>query len=135
VKKNELYHNSKTRIQRSPIHGWGIFATEDIVNGEVLEEVPFLIVPMAPMEASSLFLDYRFNYPAGQAGWKHQAIPFGFACIYNHSNTNNAEWYTDEENEIFIFKTIKDIKSGEEILTYYGSDNYWNDGRQHTKII
>ena len=56
------------------------------------------------------------------------------ACIYNHSENFNAWWYTDEENDIFIFETIKDIEPNTEITVYYGSASYWMDGRTHTKI-
>lgn len=120
-------------MRRSPIHGWGVFAKEDLFSGEILEESPFIIVPMSPGETSSLFLDYRFNYPRNN--WIYQTIPFGFSCIYNHSNDPNATWETDEENKLFIFSTIKDIKKDDEICTYYGDSNYWNDGRTHTKVV
>lgn len=130
--KTTLYFNNKIEMRRSPIHGWGVFAKEDIASGEILEEVPFLIVPMTKGEVSSMFIDYRFNFPSGD--WKYQALPLGFACIYNHSNTPNAGWYTDEENEIFVFTTSKDIKKDEEICTYYGDGTYWNDGRARIEV-
>lgn len=121
-------------MRRSPIHRWGVFAREFIKAGEILEEAPFIDVPMSPNEGSSLFLDYRFNYPCGVGQWKKQVLPFGMTCIYNHSDNYNAVWYTDEENEIFIFKTIKDIEPDTEIFTYYGGQSYWNDGRTYTQV-
>ena len=132
--KDVLFHSQKIEMRRSPIHGWGIFAKEFIKKDEILEEVPFLVIPMSPTESSSIFLDYRFNFPAGSHPWKKQVIPFGFACLYNHSDTMNAWWFSDEENEIFIFQAIRDIEPDTEITTYYGSESYWNDGRTHTKI-
>jgi len=92
-----------------------------------------VILPISKGEVTSLLVDYRFNFPRQNS--KYQVIPFGFSCIYNHSDNPNASWETDEENQIFIFNAIKDIKKDEEIFTYYGSTNYWNDGRTHTKII
>lgn len=131
--KNILYHNSKIEIRKSPIHGWGVFATDNINQGEILEEVPFLTIPMDPNESSSLFIDYRFNFPQGSPS-KEQVIPFGSACIYNHSDTNNAVWYTDNDERIFIFVAILNIKKDAEIFTSYGGENYWNDGRNHIKV-
>lgn len=131
--KDRLIFSLKIEIRKSTIHGWGIFAKEDIKSGEILEESPFLIVPMSPGESSSIFIDYRFNYP--RTNWKYQAIPFGFSCLYNHSNDPNAGWETDEENELFVFYTKKDIKKDEEILVYYGDNSYWLDGRTHTKVV
>ena len=120
-------------VRKSPVHGWGVFAKEDINSGEVLEEIYFLIIPTASNEASSIFIDYRFNYPRTEP--KHQVIPFGFACIYNHSNSPNARWDTDEENQLFVFTATKDIKKDEEIFTYYGGDSYWSDGRGYIKVV
>ena len=59
----------------------------------------------------------------------------GFACYYNHSNTPNAWWFTDVDNEIFVFLTNRHIRKDEEIFTYYGDGNYWNDGRVNTKVL
>lgn len=131
--KDRLIFSPKIEIRKSTIHGWGIFAKEDIKSGEILEESPFLIVPMSPGESSSIFIDYRFNYP--RTNWKYQTIPFGFSCLYNHSNNPNARWETDEENELFVFYTKKDIKKDEEILVYYGDNIYWQDGRTHIKVV
>jgi len=131
--KDKLIFNNKIEVRRSPIHGWGVFAKEDIKAGEILEETYFLIIPMSANESSSIFIDYRFNFPRTRP--LYQVIPFGFACIYNHSDKANAGWETDENNDLFVFFAIKDIKKDEEICTYYGNENYWRDGRSHTKII
>ena len=133
MKKDKLIFSNKIEIRKSPIHGWGVFAKENISSGEILEESYFLIIPMNYNESSSIFIDYRFNYPRSNS--KYQVIPFGFCCVYNHSDSPNAMWETDEDNEIFTFFSIKDIKKDEEILTYYGGSNYWQDGRTNTKII
>jgi hypothetical protein len=130
--KDKLIFNSKIELRKSPIHGWGVFAKEDINANEILEEVPFLIIPMAKGDVNSWFIDYRFNFPTGD--WKWQVIPVGFACYYNHLNNANAGWYTDEENEIFVFTTILFIKKDEEICTYYGDVNYWTDGRARIEV-
>lgn len=134
MKKDVLYINPKIEMRRSPIHRWGVFAREFISSGEVLEEVPFISIPMSNTEGSSLFIDYRFNYPSGVSPWEKQVIPFGMACIYNHSDTPNAKWFTDQENELFVFQTIKNIDPDTEICTYYGGQSYWNDGRTHTQV-
>lgn len=133
MSKDKLIFNNKIEVRKSSIHGWGVFAKEDIKSGEILEESPFLIIPMSPGESSSIFIDYRFNFPRN--GWKYQVIPFGFSCLYNHSSEPNAGWETDVDNKLFIFFTRKDIKKDEEIYVYYGDSNYWQDGRTHTKVV
>lgn len=125
--KDSLFFNSKIQLRKSTIHGWGVFAKDVIFENEILEEVPFLILPINKGDLSPLFIDYRFNFPT--ADWKYQVLPMGFACYYNHSEMPNAFWYTDDQNEIFVFKSNKRIEKDEEILVYYGNINYWNDGR------
>lgn len=128
---DQLFFNNKIQIRKSAVHGWGVFAKEKIYADETLEESPFIILPIEKGELSSLLIDYRFNYPCGD--WKHQVIPGGFTCYYNHSNNPNATWYTNDN--IFVFKAIKDIEKDQEIFTYYGDVNYWADGRSKIKII
>lgn len=43
--KNELITSRKIQVKKSPVEGYGVFATEDIKAGEVLEEVPFILMP------------------------------------------------------------------------------------------
>jgi SET domain-containing protein len=131
--KDKLIFNDKIEIRKSKLHGWGVFAKSDIKSGEILEEDSFLIIPMSQNESSSIFIDYRFNFPRTNS--KCQVIPFGFSCLYNHSEKPNAAWETNDENNLFIFSAIRDIKKDEEICIYYGDINYWNEGRSHTKII
>lgn len=131
--KDRLFFNSKIELRKSSIHGWGVFAKDDINANEILEESPFLILPINKGESSSLFIDYRFNFPSGD--WKYQVLPMGFSCYYNHSENPNAGWYTDNENEIFVFTATRLIKKDEEICTYYGDINYWSDGRANIKIV
>jgi hypothetical protein len=62
--------------------------------------------PNAPKNSDGKPLDY-------------QVLPLGFGPIYNSSNTdNNAGWKVKEKT--FIFHTMRDIKAGEEIQTFYG---------------
>lgn len=130
--KDKLFFNSKIELRKSNIHGWGVFAKDKIYLNEILEEIPFLVLPINKGDMSSLFIDYRFNFPSGD--WRYQVLPMGFACYYNHSNSPNAGWHTDDENEIFVFTTNRDIEKDEEICTYYGDDNYWSDGRTNTQV-
>ena len=41
-----MIHNPKVYADKSPIHGWGVFAKEDIIEGEVFEECPILTLPI-----------------------------------------------------------------------------------------
>ena len=129
-----MIHNPKIYVDKSPIHGWGVFAKDFIRSGEVFEICPVLDLPINKGESSPLLIDYRFNWPQGE-NWDTQVISFGFGSLYNHSNDANAYWRSNLKNKTFEFVSIKDIHPGEEIFIWYGDINYWNDGRNHTDII
>lgn len=124
---------TKIYVDNSPVHGLGVFAKEKIYKGEVIEECPILKLPIERGEYSSLLIDYRFNFPS-TAAWTEQVIPFGYGALYNHSNTSNAYWCSVDDKRTFLFIANRDIEAGEEIFTYYGGSEYWNDGRVHTQV-
>jgi SET domain-containing protein len=132
----KIYPPKKVYIARSKVHGWGVFASELINDGEIIEETPLLDLQMKKGEASPTLVDYRFNWPQGSGGdWQKQVIAWGYGCIYNHSNEPNATWVSNLENETFQFIATKEIKENEEIFTYYGGVDYWNDGRANTNVV
>lgn len=124
---------SKIYISKSQIHGYGVFAKETIFEGELIEECPIFDLDIPHGHSSSLFIDYRFNWPQG-VEWQKQVIAWGYGSLYNHSNDPNAYWRSNIEKETFEFCCSKQINVDEEILVYYGGDTYWADGRTHTEI-
>ena len=129
-----IFSPSKIYVDKSPVHGWGVFAKETINEGEIFEEVPVLELPINKGEVTSLLIDYRFNWPQG-VEWDKQVVGLGFASLYNHSNDANAYWVSDLEKNTFKFISNKKISSGDEIFIWYGDVNYWNDGRNHTAVV
>ena len=125
---------TKIEIKESPGKGWGVFATEDIEEGEIIEECLLLTLPIQKGEVSSLFLDYRFNYPQ-QGEWTEQVLGMGYASYYNHSNNANAYWRDHPTLKAFQFISNRKIFKYEEIFVYYGDDNYWSDGRTYVNIL
>lgn len=125
----------KIFVDRSPIHGLGVFSLEDIEEGEIFEECLFLVLPIEKGETSSLLVDYRFNWPQGTSDWQKQVVGLGFSSFYNHSSNPNAAWRSNMDKDTFEFFAVKNIKKGEEIFVWYGGVEYWNDGRSNTKVI
>ena len=125
---------TKIYVDKSPIHGWGVFASKDIKEGEVIEEVPILTLPINKGEVSGILLDYRFNWPQG-VEWEEQVVGLGFASLYNHSDSANAYWVSDTDKRTFKFISNRNISVGEEIFVWYGDVSYWNDGRTHVNVI
>ena len=126
---------TKIYVESSPIHGLGVFASEDISEEEILEVCTVIDMGMRFGDTSHILIDYRFNWPQGGSPWDKQVVSTGFALLYNHSNTPNAAWRSNLENNTFEFYSIKNIKDGEEVFVWYGDVSYWNDGRAHTNVV
>ena len=130
-----IYPSKKIYLGKSPIHGRGVFASEKILEGEIFEECPYLDLEIPKGVPSNLLINHRFNWPQGKSDWEKQVVSLGYSSFYNHSNTPNAGWRSNIEKDIFEFFALKDILPGEEILTYYGGEEYWSDGRTETKVV
>ena len=114
-----IFISEKIEVKDSPIEGRGVFAKEDIEANEVIEKCHFTILEQSFPQIDNKLKEYVFSWPKTVWGGK-SVVVWGFGSIYNHSKNNNADWVTDEENNLFKFFTIKDIKKGEEICTNYG---------------
>ena len=125
---------TKIEIKTSPGKGLGCFAIEDIYEGEIIEECHVLEIPGDSIQHDlTLFKEYRFNYPAEEK-WNTQVIPFGYGCIYNHSDNPNIFWRQHPRYKAFQFVAKRDIKKGEELCSFYGGDDYW-DQRPYIKKV
>lgn len=129
----EIRKSNKIQVKSSELHGLGVFATKDIDKDEVIEECPILFLPTKNGEMNYVLIDYTFQWPKTDE-WTNHVISLGYGSLYNHSNTPNADWFSDEEKMVFKFVSLKPIKKGEEITIYYGGEGYWNDGRTHVDV-
>ena len=63
-----LILNKKIEVRKSPIHGYGVFATEDILPREILEECHFILFPLiAKTTPDAPLTNYGF-------AWPHQTV-------------------------------------------------------------
>ena len=109
----------KIKVKKSELHGIGVFATKNIMEGEIIEECPILLIPIK--EEKLLDQTHLYNY---YYEWdkNYNVILLGFGSIYNHSYNANSEFNEDYKNETMILTAIKDIKEGEEITVNYNGD-------------
>jgi SET domain-containing protein len=113
-----VFISSKIEVRKSPIHGMGVFAKENIKSGEIIENCHFTILEKNFFEIDKKLQEYVFAYP--KINPTKTVVVWGYGSIYNHSKNNNADWISDEEKNVFTFFTIRDINEGEEICTNYG---------------
>lgn len=105
------------QVRKSSIHGYGVFAQEDIPSGAIIEECHHLYLESSGDE-ESVFIDYQFTL------FKGGSLLLGYGSIYNHSSQPNATYSFDPIHSLFRFTALRRIKRGEEICTSYG-DGYF----------
>ena len=105
-------------IASSSNRGRGVFTTEKIEKGTIIEIAPVIVLnpeERAHVEKTLLY-DYIFEW-----GTDHQsaAVALGYVSIYNHVADPNCAYQMDFEEQTITIITIKDILIGEELLINY----------------
>tara|TARA_B100000900_G_C20328894_1_gene613360 strand:+ start:123 stop:509 length:387 start_codon:yes stop_codon:yes gene_type:complete len=109
-------------VSRSPVHGQGVFAKRAIVEGEIIERCPYIVIDDDDLAEANRLQDYLFTSPDEPGDY---LCVLGYGMMYNHSDEPNAEWEIDEDDIQFVrFTALKPIADGEEIFQNYG-DDYW----------
>lgn len=128
---------NKITLGYSNIHFRGVFATEDIEEGELIERCP--TVTMA----------WRTNYQKDPTVWAymytnscpceeckrhgaHFIMVMGWGQIYNHQDNNNASIKINMKDNVADVVANRKIRKGEEIFVTYG-ERYFK-GREKITI-
>lgn len=104
-------------IRNSPGKGRGVFATEDIAKGAVIEKAPVVVIPKRDVDrALSTFLQYyAFQTDDGRGC----VVGLGWVAIINDGGRRaNCEFFVTR-NALTI-KATRRIRAGEEVLADYG---------------
>jgi SET domain-containing protein len=104
--------------------GRGVFTTEDIEKGTVVEVAP--VIAMTREERTlldqTLLHDYIFEWGQDPKGC---CMALGYVPIYNHSYRSNCEYEMDYEEALISVKAVRFIAAGEELFINYNGD--WNN--------
>lgn len=113
-----IISNGKIFVADSEERGRGIFAAANILEGEIIETCPMLVVKPADIA----FIDktdlYNYYFLWGD-DHDHAAIALGFGSLYNHSTTPNAYYAMDFEEKSMLIIALKPIAPMEEIFFNY----------------
>lgn len=145
-----LQNCGKLEVRESPIEGFGVFATDKINAGEVLEEVPFILFPRYVSLTRDLFEllkntkwisdkeiymenlrgNLKFKEPEKYYFKWHPPVSLDGDSMWTVLplgfgpiyNTSNTNNNADWKIQpnTFIFRAEKDIDMDEEICTFYG---------------
>lgn len=135
---NKLYRNKYIYVADSPLHGRGVFTSEDILPEEIIEQAPVI----QPFEKSrNILLDpayknqYFFAWPGLCTDWKksvdetgylsveqitYPVCVLGYGMLYNHSTNPNVVYEVFCDANIIEFRAKIKIKAGQELTICYG---------------
>ena len=113
---------AKLRVKKSPLHGYGVFAEEEIKPDQIIEECYILKSENGDPNLWDYYFDIDNKY----------GLLLGYGCIYNHSDQPNAIRTYDEKNQLYVFTADRLIRKGEEILISYG-ENWFSSRQRQTK--
>lgn len=112
-----LYITNTTKMGR------GVFTSNDISKGSVIEIAPVLV--MSAQERvlldQTLLHDYIFEWGDGT---NQCCMALGWVSVYNHAYNSNCEYDMDYDDKTITIKTIRKIKAGEELFINYSGS--WN---------
>ena len=120
---SDWFISHKLRVDTSsiPNAGLGVFATEDIIQGEVIERSPVILLAMDAIstmqdltEGYSVLGDVIFRWNT-----KTAAIALGWGGLYNHDIKNNVNWTSYSEKSCMEYYAKKFIEKGEELFIQY----------------
>jgi len=120
--KNKLYLKT---IKRK---GRGVFCTVDLLEGEVIEICPVIVVPADEFTAlnTTALMDYSFYFDKEA---NTLSLTMGFGSMYNHKQFPNADYVLDREKKQMVFTAREHIKAHTEICINYGGEY----GRDYSK--
>jgi len=116
--------NNKIYVNKSGIHGWGVFAKKEIKKGELIERSPVIIEEQYHLGYNSwgnkIYYQFSWEVPRENDNCLY-ATALGYGSIYNHSDRPNANWafYTSDV-KLILFYATRNIRKDEEIFIWYG---------------
>ena len=108
-------------IKKSQNKGLGIFATETIKEGTLIETSPVIL--LSPEDTKKIDDTHLYNYYfSWEDDQKSSAIALGYVSLYNHQVNSNCIYETYFEEKVIRIITRKEILKGEELTINYNHD-------------
>ncbi len=114
-----LIHSDGIEVKLVKGKGRGVFARRAFLEGEIIERVPVVTLPVADIKNAEGWVGlagYCYHWGDGKA-----ALALGYGSLYNHSYQPNAR-YDDVGRLTKVFSALRDINAGEEITVNYNGE-------------
>jgi uncharacterized protein len=108
-------------VQRiSKLKERGVVALKDFKTGEIIESAPVINITAKERKhlEKTILAYYMYPWRSTRSG----AVALGYGSIYNHSFMPNADWKQNFKTNAMVYRAIKPIKKGEEILINYNGE-------------
>lgn len=104
--------------------GRGVYTTEDLEKDTVIEVAPVIVMSASDRQLldQTLLHDYIFEW--GPCN-RECCMALGYVPVYNHSYQSNCEYDMNFDDQTITIKTVRFIRSGEELFINYNGT--WND--------
>ena len=111
-------------IAPTDLMGRGVFTNEPIKANTLVEISPVIVMGSTERELldQTLLHDYIFEWGDNN---EKCCMALGYIAVYNHSYRSNCEYEMDYENNMILIRTVREIKTGEELFINYNGS--WND--------
>lgn len=105
------------KMRHSKKYGRGIYATQDIRSGKTIFSDQLLVIPKKDVSKvkDSILECYWFDFDK-----INYAIALGLGSLFNHHDEENVVAIINEKSKIIEFKTLRNIKKGEQLFLNYG---------------
>jgi SET domain-containing protein len=104
--------NFGLEVKQSPIHRWGVFATQSIKKNQTILQCICIVIPKGEYCPTPL-LPYTFT------ALGDLFISMGIASLINSSKTPNVTFDYNQKEKILNIISLRDINSLEEITLDY----------------
>jgi SET domain-containing protein len=108
------FHCNKVRVLPAGAKGRGVFAKGDLVEGEVIEFAPVIVLDR---DEGRILLKTALGSHAFDLGRNRVGVALGYGSLYNHSKTHNAEFESSPDGIRII--ALRHIRADEEITLNY----------------
>ena len=117
---SDVVSSKRTHIALADGKGRGVFASEFILEGQVIERVPVLVIRgelACQLVAESSIADHVYDW--SDEDGEAVAIGLGHASLYNTDNDGDPSGAFECEDETIVITALRDILPGEEITIEY----------------
>jgi SET domain-containing protein len=102
----------KIFIKKDPKKGRGVFATDKINKGELIESCHLILMDLH--DVTGTLEGYVYQYSRDKA-----AVALGNGSLLNHSDEANSEFHFDYRKKMLVIEARRDILPGEEVTINY----------------